>query len=182
MAAPEKVLKRQRSYACSYRSLAACTSHYSRKTACFLWPRVYRHPLQTSRKTSHQSVYHIVLHKPPGEFVSQPFEPGLWSVPQGVLPIPDAADTEWVVPSVSSFVNCHYHFPFPRCSPGRRQFTTRSKTRALFSAASVGKGGETKPTQCKSNRSQRIGSLNSQRLKTQHAWRTCNERINFSWV
>ena len=72
-------------------------------------------------------------------------------------PIPDSADTERVVPSVSPFVNWHCHCPFPRCSHGRRQFTTRSKTRALFSAASVGKGG--KPNPRSANRiGQRVGA------------------------
>src|SRR6185369_954474 len=67
-------------------SSAACTSRYSRKNACSLWPRVYRHLLRTSRKMSHQSVYHIDRHTPPGESSSQPFELEHCSVPQGVLP------------------------------------------------------------------------------------------------
>jgi len=50
-------------------------------------------------------------------------------------PIPDAADTERVVPSVSSFVNWHCHCPFPRCSHGRRQFTTGSEIRSFVFAA-----------------------------------------------
>src|ERR1044072_3838309 len=35
---------------------------------------------------SHQSAYHIDRHKSPGEFSSQPFGLGPWSVSQGVLP------------------------------------------------------------------------------------------------
>src|ERR1051325_5884658 len=94
---------------------------------------------------SHRSAYRIVLHKPPGEFWSQPFGLDLGPCLRECSPITDAADTERVVPSVSPFVNWHCHCPFPRCSHGRRQFTTRSKTRALFSAASVGKGGKPNP-------------------------------------
>src|ERR1043165_3385707 len=35
---------------------------------------------------SHQSVYHIDRHKPPGESLSQLFELGSCSVPEGMLP------------------------------------------------------------------------------------------------
>src|SRR6185503_7393746 len=77
-------------------------------------------------------------------------------------PIPDSADTECVVPSVSPFVNWHCHCPFPRCSHGRRQFTTRSKTRALFSAASVGKGGnQTHAVQIESVTANRIAEFST---------------------
>jgi hypothetical protein len=59
------------------------------------------------------------------------------------------------VPSVSPFVNWHCHCPFPRCSHGRRQFTTRSQIGSLFSAASVGKGGKPNSRGANRNLSQR---------------------------
>src|ERR1051325_8852068 len=84
---------------------------------------------------SHRSAYRIVLHKPPGEFWSQPFGLDLGPCLRERSPITDAAYTERVVPSVSPFVNWHCHCPFPRCSHGRRQFTTRSEIRLFVFAA-----------------------------------------------
>lgn len=131
---------------------------------------------------SHQSAYRIVLRRPPGEFWSQPFGLGPWSVLQGALP--DTGRRGYRTRSAICLPVCELalSLSFPEVQPRAPAVYNTIENPSVVFCGEHWKRRETKPTQCKSNRSQRIGSLNSQRLKTQHARRTSTERINFSWV
>jgi len=131
---------------------------------------------------SHQSVYHIVRRKPPGESLSRPFELGPWSVPQGVLPGNGLRGYRMRSAICLPVCELALSLSFPEVQPRAPAVYNTIENPSVVFCGERWKRRETKPTQCKSNRSQRIGSLNSQRLKTQHARRTSNERINFSWV
>src|SRR5688572_33288158 len=100
---------------------------------------------------SHQSAYHIVRRKPPGEFSSQPFELEPWSVPRGVLP--DTGLREYRMRSAICLPVCELalSLSFPEVQPrAPAVYNTMRNTSVVF-CGERWKRRETKLTHCKSN-------------------------------
>jgi hypothetical protein len=71
---------------------------------------------------------------------------------------------------------------FPEVQPRAPAVYNTIRNRIVVFCGERWKRRETKLTHCKSNLLQRIGSLNSQGLKTPHAWRTSSEELFFAFA
>src|SRR5689334_7204666 len=109
---------------------------------------------------SHQSVYHIDRRKLPGESLSPPFELEFCSAPQGALP--DNGLRGYRMRSAICLPVCELalSLSFPEVQPRAPAIYTTIDNPSVVFFGERWKRRETKPAQCKSNRSQRIGSLN----------------------
>src|SRR5688500_1772616 len=121
---------------------------------------------------SHQSVFHIDRHKPPGESLSRPFELGSCSVLQGVLPYTGLRGYRMRSAICLPVCELALSLSFPEVQPrAPAVYNTIRNPSAVFCGEMLDKG-ETKPR----------GANRIQLLKTQHFWRTSSEEIFFSFA